>query len=54
MHEILLGVFIWLHIGALLCGRLTLKYYMSLVGSAFMLERTRKHDLEENGLPNRV
>ncbi len=23
-------------------------------GSAFMLERTRKHDLEGNGLPNRA
>ncbi len=25
-----------------------------VVGSAFMLERTRKHDLEGNGLPNRA
>ncbi len=23
-------------------------------GSAFILERTRKHDLERNGLPNRA
>ncbi len=29
-------------------------YLAHMSGSAFMLERTRKHDLEGNGLPNRT
>ncbi len=33
----------------------TLKILSSILkGSAFMLERTRKHDLEGNGLPNKA